>query len=170
MSSMKISVITPSFNQGRFIEQTIKSVLNQRYPDLEYIVIDGGSTDNTLEILRKYSDKIMWVSEKDKGQSSAINKGIRMATGDILAFLNSDDLYLPHTLKTVADFFKKNQKASWASGDYHIIDSRGRKIRKYVVVYKRLLRLFSLYPVLKIMNYITTLSGVVFLIKTMQKN
>ncbi len=82
----KISIITPSLNQGKFIRQTIDSVLNQGYPNLEYIVVDGGSTDETLDVLKSYGDQFLWISEKDQGQSDAINKGFNMATGDILAY------------------------------------------------------------------------------------
>ncbi len=151
---MKISVITPSFNQGKFIEATIKSVLKQNYPELEHIIIDGGSTDNTLNILKKYDKKIKWISEKDKGQSDAINKGMKMAKGEILAFLNSDDMYLPGALNKVIDFFKKNPKANWVSGDYYIINAKGKKIRPYVRWYKRFLRLFSSYRLLTFANYV----------------
>ena len=105
---MKISVITPSYNQAQFIERTILSVLNQNYPNLEYIIMDGGSTDNTVEILKKYSDKIIWKSEKDNGQSGAINKGLKMATGDIVTYLNSDDIYELGTFEKIAEFFQKN--------------------------------------------------------------
>src|SRR5260221_10240603 len=114
----KISIITPSFNQGKYIERTIQSVLSQQYPNLEYIVVDGGSTDETLSILRKYSKiklepgtSFSWVSEPDKGQTNAINKGLRQATGDILAYLNSDDTYLPSTLTTIALFFQNRPEA-----------------------------------------------------------
>src|ERR1044071_6876404 len=100
--SLKLSIITPSFNQGRFLEETILSVLNQGYEPLEYIVIDGGSTDESVSIIRRYEDKIdYWVSEKDRGQVHAINKGLERATGDILAFINSDDVYFPGVFKTV---------------------------------------------------------------------
>lgn len=95
----KISIVTPSYNQGQFIEDTILSVIGQRYPNLEYIIMDGGSTDNTIEIIKKYESHLAyWVSEKDRGQSHAINKGFDLATGEILAWLNSDDMYLPGTL------------------------------------------------------------------------
>jgi glycosyltransferase involved in cell wall biosynthesis len=89
----KITIVTPSFNQGEFLEETIQSVLNQGYPNLEYIIIDGGSTDKSVDIISKYSKELSyWVSEKDNGQSEAINKGFRKATGEIVTWLNSDDL------------------------------------------------------------------------------
>ncbi len=150
----KISVITPSFNQGRFIEQTIHSVLGQEYPNLEYIVMDGGSTDNTLEILKKHGKKLKWVSKKDKGQSDAINKGLKMATGDIVAWLNSDDYYLPGTLLKVAQYFEVHKEAKWLSGDYEIIDEKGKPIHGFVIGYKRLLRRFSSFNMLSFANYI----------------
>lgn len=102
----KISIITPSFNQGEFIEETISSVLSQNYPSLEYIVLDGGSTDGTVDILKKYDHSITaWISEPDKGQSDALNKGFSIATGDIIGWLNSDDTYLPGVLNKVARLF-----------------------------------------------------------------
>jgi glycosyltransferase involved in cell wall biosynthesis len=102
----RISVITPSFNQGRFLEQTILSVLDQDYPNLEYIVIDGGSSDDSPEIIQRYQSRLaFWISEADSGQSEAINKGFRRATGDIVTWLNSDDLYLPGALQTAAKYF-----------------------------------------------------------------
>ena len=103
----KISIITPSFNQGNYLEQTIDAVLSQKYPDLEYFVIDGGSTDNSVEIIKKYEKHLTyWVSEKDNGQSHAINKGLKMATGEIVNWINSDDWYNPNTLQKVADYFE----------------------------------------------------------------
>jgi glycosyltransferase involved in cell wall biosynthesis len=102
----RISIITPSFNQGQFIEDTILSVINQNYPSLEYIIIDGGSTDNSIDIIRKYEKQLRyWVSEPDNGQSDAINKGAAFATGDLIAWINSDDLYLPDTFQVVAQAF-----------------------------------------------------------------
>lgn len=104
---LKISVITPSFNQGSYLEQTIDSVLSQNYPNLEYMVMDGGSTDNSAEIIKKYEKHLTyWVSEKDKGQSDAINKGLKMATGVVVNWLNSDDWYTAGTLHTVGAAFE----------------------------------------------------------------
>lgn len=104
----KISIITPSYNQGQFLEQTIDSVLSQQYSNLEYIIIDGGSTDNSVEIIKKYEKHLhYWVSEKDKGQSDAINKGLKIAGGEIINWLNSDDYYEPDTFKKVAAYFEQ---------------------------------------------------------------
>lgn len=107
----RISIVTPSYNQGQFIEETIRSVLLQGYPDLEYIIIDGGSTDNTLQIIKKYELWIdYWVSEKDHGQSHAINKGFAVAHGEIINWLNSDDILLPQALKAVAEGFSGTEE------------------------------------------------------------
>jgi len=121
-----ISVITPSFNQGEFIEQTIRSVLLQNYPHVEYFVMDGGSTDNTKSVLEKYSPWITeWKSEDDKGQSHAINKGFAKSSGDIVAWLNADDIYLPKTLLSVAKAMIDYPSAGFSYGDWSEIDSDG---------------------------------------------
>lgn len=113
----KITVITPSYNQGQYIEDTILSVINQDYPNLEYIIIDGGSTDNTVEVIKKYQDKIhYWVSEKDSGQSNAINKGLRKATGEIINWINSDDQLQPGSLSVIAKHFTDNPDAAIVHG------------------------------------------------------
>jgi glycosyltransferase involved in cell wall biosynthesis len=113
----KISIVTPSFNQGQFLEETILSVLNQRYPHLEYFVVDGGSTDASVEIIRKYSAQLAWwVSEPDRGQAHAINKGLARATGHIVAYLNSDDVYLPGALDIVAKVFVEHPDWNWIAG------------------------------------------------------
>ena len=102
----RISVVTPSFNQSAFLEETLRSVLDQGYPNLEYIVIDGGSTDASADIIRKHAGRITcWVSEKDQGQYDAINKGFARSTGEIMAWLNSDDKYLPWTFSVVGEIF-----------------------------------------------------------------
>lgn len=136
---MRVSIVTPSYNHSQFIERTILSVLNQGYEDIEYIVIDGGSTDGTLEILRKYSDRIIWKSESDRGQSDAINKGLKMATGEILAYLNSDDTYEPNAICRVVEFFKKHPEKKWAYGKCRIINEPDQEIRKPITLYKNVL-------------------------------
>jgi glycosyltransferase involved in cell wall biosynthesis len=131
----KISIITPSFNQAKFLEKTILSVLNQNYPNLEYIIVDGGSTDGSVEIIKKYEDKLKWwVSEKDGGQVNAINKGLRRATGDWVAWQNSDDLYFKNVLNDLSLAIKKNPEVSLIIGDIFLIDDQDRKLRdiKYV--------------------------------------
>lgn len=106
-SSLRITIVTPSFNQGNFLEQTIESVLSQSYPNLEYIIIDGGSTDNSVEIIKKNQKHLAyWVSEKDRGQSHAINKGFAHASGDIINWLNSDDYYEPKALEIINEYFQ----------------------------------------------------------------
>lgn len=120
----KISIITPSYNQSQFLERTILSVLNQNYPNLEYIIIDGGSKDESLDIIRKYEKYLAyWVSEPDKGQANAINKGLKMASGDIMAWQNSDDIYLPGALHKVAEVLRKNKGVDLLFGNIYLIDS-----------------------------------------------
>jgi len=119
----KISIITPSYNQAKFLERTIISVLNQNYPNLEYIIIDGGSTDGSVEIIKKYEKYLYyWVSEPDKGQTDALNKGLKISSGDILAFQNSDDIYLPDTFKTISRNFLLNPEVGVVYGDFLHID------------------------------------------------
>lgn len=150
----KISVITPSYNQGHLIEETIQSVLNQNYPNLEYIVMDGGSTDNTVEVLKRYKDQLSFVSKKDKGQTDAINQGIAKSSGEILMYLNSDDVMLPNTLNTVGEYFAQNPNAMWLTGDYFIIDEQGKKIQSFVANYKKALRNLPSFNLLSIANFI----------------
>ncbi len=125
----KISIVTPSYNQGQFIEETIRSVLLQGYPNLEYIIIDGGSTDNTLEIIQAYDCWLNhWVSEKDRGQSHAINKGWKKASGDIVAWVNADDLYCPGTFETIARLFQSNSELVLVSGAANTVDEHGKTV------------------------------------------
>lgn len=126
---LRISVVTPSYNQGQFLERTIVSVLNQNYPNLEYIIIDGGSTDGSVEIIKKYERYIAyWVSEPDDGQSHALVKGFDRATGEILAWLNSDDMYLSGALFTAARMFRGHPEAAVVYGDYIRVDTDDRCI------------------------------------------
>jgi glycosyltransferase involved in cell wall biosynthesis len=125
----RISIITPSYNQGQYIEETIRSVLLQGYPNLEYIIIDGGSTDCTVEIIKKYEPWITyWVSEPDKGQTHAINKGLAKATGEIIAYLNSDDYYLPNTFLKVAEYYNKFPNIDLFHGRCRYVNELGEKI------------------------------------------
>lgn len=131
----KISIVTPSYNQAEFLERTILSVLNQNYPNLEYIIIDGGSNDGSVEIIKKYEKYLSyWVSEKDRGQSNAINKGFSKVSGDILAWINSDDVYLPNVFEKLSDvFFKKckNSKYFIIYGNKLVIDHNENIISEY---------------------------------------
>lgn len=127
-----VSIVTPSFNQGQYIEETLRSVLLQGYPNIEYIVIDGGSTDNTVDVIKKYEQFLsFWVSEPDSGQAHAINKGWKRARGDIFAWLNSDDVYLPGSVAKAVSYLGKNQHVGLVYGEgYHIAED-GRIIERY---------------------------------------
>jgi glycosyltransferase involved in cell wall biosynthesis len=115
---LKLSIVSPSFNQGRYLEETILSVLNQGYEPLEYIIIDGGSSDESVSIIRRYEHRLAyWISEKDRGQVHAINKGLERTTGDIVAFINSDDVYLPGAFNAVMNHFAVNPDSKWICGD-----------------------------------------------------
>jgi glycosyltransferase involved in cell wall biosynthesis len=126
-----VSIVTPSYNQGRYIEETIQSVLSQDYPNLEYIVVDGGSSDNTVEILKKYEGRLAWISEKDQGQADAINKGFRMAKGEIKAWLNSDDTYLPGAVHTSVRYLEAHPEVGMLYGEGYHIDEDGELIERY---------------------------------------
>jgi len=135
----KVSIVTPSFNQSQFVEETIRSVLLQGYPDLEYIIMDGGSTDGSVDIIRRYQEHLTyWKSERDLGQAHAINQGFQRATGDILAWLNSDDIYCLNAVRAVAEFFESNPDVAVAYGRADAIDAPGR------VILQRPAREFSL--------------------------
>jgi glycosyltransferase involved in cell wall biosynthesis len=114
----RISIVTPSFNQAPFLERTIRSVLDQGYPDLEYIIVDGGSTDGSVEIIQQYADRLTyWVSERDRGHAHAINKGFAHATGDVMAWINSDDMYVSGSFAAVGEIFSLMPEVEWLTGD-----------------------------------------------------
>lgn len=130
-NSIRITIVTPSYNQAKFLEETICSVLSQDYPNLEYIVIDGGSSDNSVDIIRKYKSQVAyWVSEPDLGQTHAINKGLERATGDLIAWLNSDDTFVPDALVKVVDFFQQNPHVDIVFGDTLFTKADGTPIKR----------------------------------------
>jgi len=127
-----VSIVTPSFNQKRFLEETILSVLGQDYKRIEYIIVDGGSTDGSAEVIKRYADRLAWwVSEPDGGQTDAINKGFFHATGDIFAWLNSDDAYLPHTVAEAVEFLRAHPEVAMVYGDANFIDETGLVIGRF---------------------------------------
>ncbi len=128
----KISIITPSFNQSQFLEETILSVVNQAYPNLEYIIMDGGSTDGSVEIIKKYAHRLTyWESEPDHGQSHAINKGFKRATGELAAWLNSDDLLTPGALQEAAEIYNEDPSLGFIHGISELIDENGNSQNKH---------------------------------------
>lgn len=140
----KVSVVTPSYNQGRFVEETVRSVLLQGYPNLEYIIVDGGSTDGSTDIIRKYEPWLAyWVSKPDRGQTYAINKGWRRATGDVLAYINSDDCYLNGSVAAAAEAFSANPGAGLIYGTATIVDEDSRPIRAWQAYPFDLKRMFT---------------------------
>jgi len=127
-----VSIVTPSFNQGRFLETTIQSVLAQDYPQIEYSIIDGGSTDNSVNVIKKYEDQLAWwVSEKDRGQTDAINKGFGRAKGSILAWINSDDTYEPGAVTAAVKYLQEHPQVGMVYGDCNFINDSGRVIGRF---------------------------------------
>lgn len=158
----KISIVTPSYNKGHFLEVCITSILDQDYPNLEYIIIDGGSTDQSVDIIKKYEKWItFWSSEPDEGQSDAINKGFRMTTGDIVAWLNADDFYLPGAFATVAEAYQSNPLASFYFGDGLRVDEAGQPKNGFFpggrVLFNRTVLLFCLNYILQPSAFINRL-------------
>ena len=132
----RISVVTPSYNQGEYLETTILSVLGQAYPALEYIIIDGGSSDASVEVIQRYAHEIAyWESVKDRGQSHAINKGFARATGEIVSYLNSDDCYTATALQTVGEYFRRHTDCMWLCGNVLFTDVEGKVLRRKRPVY-----------------------------------
>lgn len=130
MNYSKISIVTPSYNQEQFLERTILSVINQNYPNLEYIIIDGGSTDGSVDIIKKYQKYLAyWISERDSGQSEAINKGFQKATGEIYAYLNSDDILELNVLKRINEIFTTQKKLDLIYSNCKIIDENDHILR-----------------------------------------
>jgi glycosyltransferase involved in cell wall biosynthesis len=125
-TNFHLSVIMPSFNHARYIREAIDSVLNQDYPFADLLVMDGGSTDSTVDILKSYGDRLQFISQKDKGQSDAINQGFRMARGDVLCWLNSDDFFSPGAVSKVMEVFDLNEGIDWIYGDGCIVDEKGQ--------------------------------------------
>ncbi|OGO64809.1 MAG: hypothetical protein A2030_00775 [Chloroflexi bacterium RBG_19FT_COMBO_50_10] len=139
-----VSILTPSYNQGRFLEQTIQSVLSQDFPDMEYIIVDGGSTDDSVEIIKRYANRLAWwVSETDQGQTDAINKGFAHASGEIFAWLNSDDTYQPGAITDAVAIMLAHTEVSMVYGDANLIDEQGSLMGRFPAQQtdlKRLLR------------------------------
>ena len=132
IESPLVSVITPSFNQARYLEATIRSVIGQDYPRIEYIIVDGGSTDGSVDVIKKYQDKLSWwVSEKDKGQTDAINKGFNRAKGEILAWINSDDTYNPGAMGEAVKYLVNHPEVALVYADCNFIDEEDRIIGKF---------------------------------------
>jgi len=137
-----VSIVTPSFNQAKFLEETIRSVLDQDYPHIEYILIDGGSTDGSVEIIRKYAHRLAyWVSEKDRGQTDALNKGFAAANGSILAWINSDDTYQPGAIRSAVDYLISHPRVGLVYGDLNFINERGEIVGKFPAAQTDLARL-----------------------------
>jgi len=127
-----VSIITPSFNQVDYLERTMLSVLNQTYPHLEYIVMDGGSTDGSIDVIERYADRLAyWESAPDRGQTEAINKGFNRATGGVMAYLNSDDLYYPHAVEEAVAYLNAHPQVGMVYGDAHYVDAEDRVIGRF---------------------------------------
>jgi len=155
---LKISIVVPVLNISRYLEKTLNSIINQNYPNLEVIIQDGGSTDGTVEIIKRYAKKypkiIKWESKKDKGLYDAINKGFSKSDGEILAFLNGDDFYEKGALLKVGSYFEEFPETPWLVGKAKVVDEKDREIARFVTWYKNCLLKFNKYSFLLIVNYI----------------
>lgn len=154
----RISIVIPSYNKKKYIGHTLQSIVYQNYPNLEVIIQDGGSTDGTLAIIKtfakRYPDIFQWVSKKDKGQLDAINKGFNKASGDILAFINADDIYQPQAFKVVSDTFVKQPNLLWLAGRGKVINNKGIEIARLITIFKNILLSHATYSKLLITNFL----------------
>ena len=144
-----VSIVTPSYNQGHFIRATIESVLSQDYPNIEYIVMDGSSTDDTAAIVAEYAGKLTWISEKDRGQAHAINKGFQSASGEIVAWLNSDDVLLPGAVRRAVEAFQRSPGVSAIYGEGYCMNREGRFTRRFPATEP-----FNLWKLVHLSDYI----------------
>lgn len=156
----RISIVTPSFNHARFIRRTIDSVLGQEGDfELDYLVIDGASTDGTVDVLRSYGERLRWISEKDAGQVEAINKGLARAAGDVLAWINSDDVLCPGALARVALAFAAHPGSEWLHGRCVIVDEHDRVVRRWISLYKHVRSLRHSFDNLLTENYVSQMTA-----------
>ncbi len=160
MTRLRISMVTPSFNQARFIGRTIDSVLGQAGDfELDYRVLDGGSSDGTVDLLRAYGDRLRWTSAPDSGQVAAINQGLRLATGEIRGWINSDDVLYPGALARVAAAFQRQPQALWLHGRCDIIDEDDRVVRRWISLYKHLRARRHSFERLVVENYVSQMTA-----------
>lgn len=153
----KISIVIPSYNKVEYIQETLESIVSQKYPHLEVIIQDGGSTDGSLKIIQQYAQRYDWInyeSKRDKGQADAINTGFKKATGEILTYINADDVYEKGALKRVGKNFAENPDTFWLAGRGRVIDETGHEIAKPFTWYKNLFLYFNFYSSLLILNYL----------------
>lgn len=158
-NSLKISVVMPSFNGVDYIKRAIKSIVDQDYPNKELFIKDGGSKDGSVEVIKSYVKKypkiIKWVSKKDKGQTDALNYGIKQVSGDVIGWLNCDDVYKKGAFKEVVKFFETNPNSMWVFGKCDIIDAKDKKIRTWITSYKNFWLEHYNYKTLLILNFIS---------------